>query len=341
MRKAVFALIATLGLVGTKATPTAVAQTAAVQSSPWANKLFGATLSHDFGTVARGAQLKYSFKMTNIYKVPLQITDIRVTCGCLTVTPSTKTIQPNETAQLHCNMDATRFSGPKSITVYVSIGPDYVSTAALTVSANARQDVVFNPGEIDFGTVGKNQTPTRHIDVEHAGDANWRVSEIVKNSAAPFELKVEQLPQKVSGYVTVGYRIFATIKPNAASGTFKQEVLLKTNDPQSPVITFNVLGNIRASLNVAPNPVSLSNLKVGVADSTKIVVSGSRPFRIVGIDGLEDGLTIPLPERSTTTHILELKVEPRAAGELRKQITLRTDLDGEAATITVEGSVAP
>jgi hypothetical protein len=211
----------------------------------------------------------------------------------------------------------------------------------LNVSANARQDVVFNPGEIDFGTISKNQTPSRHIDVEHAGDANWRINEIVKNSAAPFDLKVEQLPQKVSGYVTVGYRIFATIKPNAATGSFKQEVLLKTNDSQSPVITFNILGNVRASLNVAPNPVNLGNLKIGTMETSKIVVSGSQPFRIVAIEGLEDGLAIALPERSTTTHILELKVEPRAAGDLRKQITLRTDLDGESATITVEGNVAP
>lgn len=45
-------------------------------SEPWANKLFAGTTSKDFGMVAKGAQLKYSFRMTNIYKVPLEITNV-------------------------------------------------------------------------------------------------------------------------------------------------------------------------------------------------------------------------------------------------------------------------
>ncbi|MCI0682771.1 MAG: DUF1573 domain-containing protein [Gemmataceae bacterium] len=331
MRKAVIALVTLI----------AAADGAAAQTA-WANKLFGNSLTHDFGTVARGARLKHTFTMTNIYKVPLQITHVGVECGCVSAAPTTKLLQPSETAQFHVNMDAARFSGAKTVRIHITVGPEFVSTATLAVSAFARQDVVFNPGEIDFGSVAKGQSPTRFIDVEHAGNAHWRVSEIVKNAAAPFDLKVEQLPQKVSSYVTVGYRIFATVKPNAAPGAFKQEILLKTNDPQASVITFHIGGSIRTSLNVAPNPVNFGSLKAGEAETTRIVVgSGGRPFRIVAIDGLEEGWTMPIPDRSVATHILELRVQPRVAGPLRKQITLRTDLDNEAATVTVEGTVAP
>ena len=80
--------------------------TAAVLAAPaapqteWANKLFEET-SKDFGTCPRGAQLKHTFKMTNIYKVPLDIADIKVDCGCLTWNLSQKTLQPNETGYLY------------------------------------------------------------------------------------------------------------------------------------------------------------------------------------------------------------------------------------------------
>ena len=57
--------------------------------------------------------------------------------------------------------------------------------------------MVFNPGEIDFGAVAKGQSPAHFIDVEHAGDASWRILEILKNGSAPFDMKVEQLPQRV------------------------------------------------------------------------------------------------------------------------------------------------
>lgn len=332
MRKVALALIVGMLLVNS----------AAAQSGAWADKLFAGKLDHDFGTVARGAQLKHTFAFTNIYKVPLQITNVSVECGCVTATTSTKSLQPNETAQLNINMDTARFSGHKSVKVRVTVGPEFVSTATVTVTANARQDVVFNPGEIDFGAVPKGQTPTKSIDVEHAGNPGWRVTEIVKSGAAPFDMKVEQLPQKVGGFVTVGYRIFATLKANAPAGTFKQEILLKTSDPQASVISFFIVGNVRASINVAPaNPIQVGSLKVGDNHSTKMVVSGSRPFRIVAIEGLEEGLTIPLPDRANATHVLDLRIQPRKAGELRKQITLRTDLDNESATIIVEGAVAP
>src|ERR1700731_3980718 len=101
MRKAVFTLLILVG----------ASQPAAAQSTAWADKLFAGDLVHDFGVVPRGTQLKYSFKMTNIYKVPLEITNIRVSCGCVTAKESTKVLQPNETGFLNINMDGTRFAG--------------------------------------------------------------------------------------------------------------------------------------------------------------------------------------------------------------------------------------
>src|SRR5688572_11137738 len=109
MRKALFALVVLA----------AVCQPAAAQTQPWANKLFGSDLSHDFGTVPRGAQLKYSFKMTNIYKVPLEIGEIRVGCHCLTAKESQKVLQPNETGYIHINMDGTRFTCHKNLKIQV------------------------------------------------------------------------------------------------------------------------------------------------------------------------------------------------------------------------------
>lgn len=330
MRKAVAALFAL----------TLVCQSAAAQTTAWADKLFGGDTVHDFGTVPRGAQSKYSFKITNIYKVPLEISNIRVTCGCLTATPSTKILQPNETAYLHINMDGTRYQGYKSIKIFVTVGPEYISTATLSVSANARSDVVFNPGEVDFGLVHRGHAATRHIDVEYAGSMGqaWAVSEIVKNAGAPFELKVEELRTQ-RGFK--GYRIAATLKPDAAAGAFKQEIVLKTNDPSSPVLTFSVLGNIQATLNVAPAAINLASVKVGEMETRKVVVSGSRPFRIVAIAGQGDGITALVPAREAAAQIVEIRFQPTKAGDMKKQLLIRTNLDNESVAVTIEASATP
>ncbi|MFO0964877.1 MAG: DUF1573 domain-containing protein [Gemmataceae bacterium] len=310
------------------------ARSAAAQTA-WADKLFGGVTSHDFGVQPRGSQLKYKFKMTNIYKAPLEITDVRVSCGCLTVTPSTKLLQPGETGWLNCNMDATRFVGPKSIRVYVTVGPEYVSTATLNVSANARGDVVFNPGEIDFGRVARGETPTRHIDVEYAGSSDWRVLEIVKAAGAPFELKVQDI---ATSPAVRGYRISATLKADAPAGPFRQEVILKTNDPTSPVLTFNILGGVQAALSVTPDRINLAGVKVGDTEKRKIILSASRPFRLIGVDGQGDGVSVILPTSAETTHVIELRFQPTKAGEVRRELLLRTDAESGSARVVIEAS---
>ncbi|MCI0377408.1 MAG: DUF1573 domain-containing protein [Gemmataceae bacterium] len=308
---------------------------ARAQSGAWADKLFANQTTHDFGNVPRGAQLKHSFKITNIYKVPLEISNIRVTCGCLSVRGHPRVLQPNESADFTINMDANRFTGPKTVRAYVTVGPEYVSTATLTLSANARLDVVFNPGEIDFGIVQRGQSPTRHIDVEYAGSFPWAVSEIVKNAAAPFGLRVEELR---TGHR--GYRIFATLKPDAVAGAFKQEILLKTNDPSSPVLTFNIVGNVQASLSVAPANLHVGGVKVGQTESRKVIVRGQRPFRILGIDGQGDGVSAHFPDRESVSHVVEIRFQPAAAGQWKKSLLFRTDLESQSVAVAVEASAS-
>jgi len=235
-------------------------------------------------------------------------------------------------------MDATRFSGAKTIKIHVSVGPQFVSTATLTVTANARQDVVFNPGEIDFGIVGRGQHPVKQIDVEYAGKGNWQVTEIVKNREAPFDLKVEDLPIQFQGR---GYRLSAAIKSEAAAGAFKQEVILKTNDPQNPVLSFFVMGNIQGSgLTVNSQLVSMPSVKIGTSESKRIVVRGGQPFRIAAIQGLGDGLTAAIPDKESTTQIVELRFSPKQAGDVRHEIIILTD-QKESVTVRFEGAGLP
>jgi hypothetical protein len=332
MRKVVLALVAVFAL------------SPVVRAQAWADKLFGGETVHDFGVVPRGAQLKYAFKLTNIYKVPLEITEIRVSCGCVKADPSTKLLQPNETATLNISMDGRQFSGSKTVRVFVTVGPKYISTATLTVSANSRGDVAFSPNEIDFGTHQRGAAATKPIDVEYTGTmVDWRVVEIVKNSSAPFELKVEELSRLVNSPVRRGYRISATMKADAAPGPFKQEVLLKTNDPSSPVLSFQVVGNVQGGgLTVAPSPIAVSGLKVGEGLTKKVFIRASKPFRVTAVEGQGGGITVDFPNREDTTLVLTVNIQASKAGNLRRELSIRTSLEGEAAApLLIEGVIEP
>src|SRR3984957_8716008 len=176
----------------------------------WAEKMFKDGLTHEFGSVARGAQLLHRCPITNIYAVRMEITGIVPGCGCVTATASKRVLEPRETAYIDINMDARKFTGPKTVAIRVSVGPDFTSSADIKVSANSRADIVFNPGEVNLGTVAPGSAATQNVDVEYAGALNWTVSEAVVAKDLPLEAVLKELYRRPG---QVGYRLTVTLKP--------------------------------------------------------------------------------------------------------------------------------
>lgn len=321
---------------------TIIAQPAQVQE-PWANKLFGGNTSKDFGVVAKGVLLQGSFEMKNIYKVPLEIMDITPSCGrCVKAWMTKRILNSGETGEIKYTLDTRLFDVPsKSFTIRVRIGPEYISEAMLSLKANARSDVVLNPGSINFGAVSKGATPTQTIDVEYAGAVDWRIDEIIKNGTAPFDLKVQETQRAGQGIKRVGYKLTATIKANAEPGQFTESVLLKTNDPSNPNFSFIISGDVQATLRATPSTVTLNDLKVGEPKELRIVLTGNREFRITDIQGAGKGLSVEKPANPATTHILTLRFLMDQASEMRSPLVIRTDLNNESITVNVAAKAGP
>lgn len=317
------------------------ASSASAQSTDWAAKMFvapkGGSTTHDFGMVPRGAQLYYRFPMMNIWQVPIEITSLRTSCGCVTASTATTLLKPREVGYLDVTMNAHRFTGAKSVTIYVTVGPEYISTASLQVSANSRSDVVFNPGEVNFGVVATGQKPSQVIDVEYAGGLDWKVIEVINNST-PLDATFEELYRRPGG---VGYRIRIVLKPEAPPGSHKWELVLKTNDQQSPHVPVLVEATVQALLTVSPSNVNLRSLKVGEVTTQRVTVRGTKPFRITAIEGIGDIIQADYPNVPNTIQILTIKCQPTEAGDLRRQLKIKTDLDADSsATVTVEADVS-
>ncbi len=320
--------LALAALVGT-------ATAASAQTTSWLDKMFQGQLTHNFGSVPHGAQLHHRFPMTNIWAVPLELTNVRVSCGCVTTTPSTRILQPRESGYLDITMDARRFTGPKTVTIYVTVGPQYTATSALQVSAHSRADIVFNPGQISFGVVPRGQTPVQVIDVEYAGVLDWRVHE-VNRGTIPVDVTLEQLYREPG---RVGYRLRATLKADAPAGLLKQELVLKTNDPASPLVPVLVEAMIQAPLTVKPSLLKLGSPKVGETVSRRVNVIGGKPFRIVAIDGLGDGIQAEIPPVPAPVQTVTFVYRPAQAGTLRRQFHIKTDLPGQGpVTVTIEAN---
>ena len=113
-------------------------------------KLKISSLSHDFGTVARGALTVHFFKLHNTYDKPLIISDVRSSCGCTRASAPKKTIQPGERGVIRAEFNTRSFLGAKSATVTVVISQPVFHEIQLRVSGNIRGDIVMQPGKLEL-----------------------------------------------------------------------------------------------------------------------------------------------------------------------------------------------
>src|SRR5262245_51338122 len=86
----------------------------------WADALFD-ELSKDFGSAPRGPTLQHPFRIKNTTKSTVSISGVRVSCNvCSSANILKSKLEPGEETAVVVTMDTTRFSGVKTITVYVN-----------------------------------------------------------------------------------------------------------------------------------------------------------------------------------------------------------------------------
>jgi hypothetical protein len=342
-------MIAVTGLsltVVAKAQPPA-APAQPMQAAPWANKFFlpdiatnreqvaPAVITHNFGDVPHGTLCVHKFTITNIYDTPMQITEVRKSCSCLDYVPMTKVLQPNDTAELTVTMNAAKFVGQNAQTFYVTFGPKFVSVAVLRVSANSRTDVSVNPGAVSFGTVAQGTRMNQAVQVKYSGRSrDWKITEVVQGTY-PFDVRLSEVSR--GGLVRGGaeYQVDVTLRANAAPGAISEQITLKTNDPTNPLIHIGVTGNIAAPLEVSPNKVRLEAKVGGEPVTQRILVRAAKPFKVIGVDGADNGITVDLPATAAAlpVQVITVKFEPKQSGIVARQLRIRTDLDGNASAL--------
>ncbi len=338
--------------VGAVAAPPASPPPAAqpAQPAPWANKFFlpdiatnreqpaPAIITHNFGEVPHGTLCVHKFTITNVYDVPMQITNVRKSCTCLDYVPMNKTLQPNETAEFTITMNSGKFVGHNAQTFYVTFGPKYVSEAVIRVQATSRTDVTLNPGAVAFGTVPQGAKAMQSVTVKYSGRSrDWKLTEVLPVQG-PLDVKFTEVSRGGPFRGGVEYQVDFVLKPNASAGPIAEQVSIKTSDPTQPVVQIAVAGMIAAPLEVAPNKVQFDAVKVGDSTSQRVIVRAAKPFRVLGVDGAGDGLTVALPASGAPVPVqfLTIKFEPKKLGLVTRSLRIRTDLDGGTATLPVE-----
>jgi len=303
--------------------------TSAAPAATWAEGLFE-ELSHDFGPTPRGPVLIHHYRLTNNTQSTVHVSNVRVSCGCTQATVMHGTLEPGQATSVMATMDSRRFVGPKTVTIYVQFDQPRWEEVRLSISANGRDDLSFSPDSLAFGPVARGTAPVAKTTVTLLG-GGWQVTGVTAETSY---VRTSLQEVRRAG-AEAAYELSAQIRPDTPVGTWYTDVWLTTNNPSSPRVRVPLTVEVRPALTLSPGPVlALGDVKAGAPSERKVIVRGSQPFRITGIDGADGKV---LSAQSSTTdprpvHVLTVTVHPDNAGELNRTLRIHTDLPADGDT---------
>jgi len=289
----------------------------------------------DYGTVPRGPMLTYDFRFTNNTRDLVRIQSVRVSCGCVTAQAAASDIPVGASSTIHTTMDTRRFTGSKTVNVFVLFSAPVLEEVMLTVTAYGRDDVTIVPDTASFGQLRLGTGGTTKVNLNFLGNA-WQITEAICDSNY-IHLVVKETQRTLNN---VSYELTANLRKEIPVGKWATDIWVKTNQTANSRIRIPVQVEIEAALSLNPNALSFDVVKAGESTERKVFVRASSPFKVTDIKGLDDQLKVSaMPTESKSIHVLTFVFTPKAAGEFSRTLKIVTDLkDGGEADLPVKGN---
>ncbi len=199
---------------------------------------------HNWGVVAPG-KLEAEVAITNVGEGPLQIENVRPSCGCTTAPLDDYLLDPGQTTMMHVTLDASRREGnlSKSIVIY-SDDPNN-PTKIVKLVADVQRDIAFEP-DVQYlifqnATVGEETTASIRVTNRSSEPLTIFAPEMADPDAAvSFNLQEEMVLEPGAEFLLVATTTPTTADPIAATATFR------TSSKNTPTREFKLYGQVTA-----------------------------------------------------------------------------------------------
>lgn len=312
--------------------------TAHAQALDWASEMFEKQ-SHDFGVVATASDTRYRLKLKNPYQEDVHIQSVETSCGCSAATPSTKLLRSGEEGYIEIKMDTVKFKHRKDSAVIVRFDSPTFAEVRIPITAYIRTDVVIEPGAAKFGTVPQGEAAEKTLKVEYAGRPDWEIREI-RSPRDYIEAKAVEI-KRGGGFAT--YEVKVTLKEDAPAGRLREQLLMITDDANSPKVPLLLEARVRSEFTVAPEIIALGKLATGGSKDLQLVISkAAGTFKVTGVacESGYDGLDVTLPPAANKVQIVRMKLKaPANPGNVEDHLLVSIEGREEPLRVRMYGTI--
>jgi Protein of unknown function (DUF1573) len=235
----------------------------------------------DAGRVAKGEKVARDFVIHNEGDAPLEITDVKPTCGC-TVAEFDHVIPPGGAGKIHAVVDTTNFGGPIAKSVIAFTNDPENPRLELTVKAEVQPYIFVLPGFARF-IQPQGSDPGKVDEIIFTG--TFDDLEILKaESPYPF-LTVDFRPAREDELQAQGKGrqwvvTFTVDYDKTPIGTISAYVTLTTNHPKQPIVSIPVSGFVRPMIAVTPAAADFGKIDLSSPQQARLIIRSFDPANI-------------------------------------------------------------
>ena len=245
----------------------------------------------DYGTIAKGEKLDWSFLVKNTGDSDLQIIAAKPGCGC-TVADFDKVIKPGETGKVTAHVDTAAFAGPIAKTVTLETNDPTTPTSQLTIHAVVKPYVeAFPAGFVRFNLL-QGEADTQSVMLYSEEDEPFQVTKIDLpiDPATNEPLKWIKVTYDKVGEAdkapNVGrpgqdqYKVNITVGgADAIVGALGEKIHIFTNSKHQPEYPVSIAGVIRPTLRVEPSILNFGEVTPNDVAATRMVMLHSNNLK--------------------------------------------------------------
>ena len=288
------------------------------------------TMSHDFGTVAKGSKTEFRFQLKNVFEEDAHIVSVQSSCGCTKYQLTKSLLKTFETSEIVAEFNTRDYQGQRSATLTVKFDKPFTPDVQLRVTGFIRSDVVIQPGGVDFGAVDFGSVAEKKLLVTYAGRDDWRISD-ARSTEPYFEVELTEVSR---GAGRIAYELLVRLTKDAPIGYIKDQLILVTNDPRSPELPVEMQGRVIPDITISPTKLFIGVVHPGQKVTKNLLIRGKKPFKIIDVKCPDKSFSIQPSKEAKSVHLLPVVFtagdEP---GRIAQKISLRTDQGKNAVEV--------
>ena len=320
------------------------------QDAEWARAMFDKEiLNINYKSVAKGQDVYFRLRVSNIYKEEMHVTGLSTSCGCLSWDENKPgpngimapiIIPSGQERTLTLRLDTIRHHGEKKNTkatvTFFEPSKSQVGTATILAEGYIRTDVVLQPGSVNFGSVDPNKGAEQKVTVNYAGRSDWSLVSVKFNSP---HLTADVI-EKSRGNGLVNYELIVKLKETAPIGQLRDQMILVTDDANNPQIPVQVDAKIEPEIVVTD--VQFGQVTPGQSKSVNVVVRGKKPFKIEKFERTKQDTSIKIKKSDDSKPVHQFTLTftpPNEPGPFEEELFLTISGRAEPITFKARGRI--